>query len=104
MNMRHPLDLATHRTAKGISLSLLETSTRIRLHFLQAIEAEDFDKLPGGVYSTSYLRQYAHAIGFDADLLLRRYREMIEPKIEPAAPQSRFSEWLQQWQPRRALS
>jgi cytoskeletal protein RodZ len=104
MNTTRTLDLATHRAATGISLGLLETSTKIRLHFLRAIEAEDFDRLPGGVYSISYLRQYARAIGFDEELLLRRYREVIEPKAEPVAPQRRFSEWLQQWQPRRAVS
>jgi cytoskeletal protein RodZ len=81
------LDLAGHRMAKGISLSWIESSTRIGLHFLQAIEAEEFDKLPGGVYSLSYLRQYARAIGFDESVLLGRYRKKMEPEpfAEPAS-------------------
>ena len=33
---------------------------------LRAIEAGEFQKLPGGVYSTSYIRQYARAIEFDS--------------------------------------
>jgi len=31
---------------------------------LKAIEAGDFKKLPGGIYNTSYIRQYAQSYGF----------------------------------------
>jgi cytoskeletal protein RodZ len=63
-------DLATLRQQKGISLGQIASSTKIRVHYLEGIEQGQFTKLPGGIYNTSYIRQYARAIGFpEADLL-----------------------------------
>jgi cytoskeletal protein RodZ len=44
------------------------------MRYLQAIERGEFEKLPGGIYTTSYIRQYAEAAGCDQKLLLDRYR------------------------------
>lgn len=67
------LDLSQSRRIKGVSLEEIAERTKISLRFLVAIEAEDFDKLPGGIFNTSYLRQYARAIGFDETELLTCY-------------------------------
>jgi cytoskeletal protein RodZ len=40
---------------------------------LKAIECGEFKKLPGGIYNTSYIRQYAKAIDFDESELLAFY-------------------------------
>jgi cytoskeletal protein RodZ len=56
-----------------MALKEVAESTRIASRFLQAIEAEEFTKLPGGVYSTSYIRQYARAIGYSETALLDQY-------------------------------
>ena len=42
---------------------------------LEAIEAGDFKRLPGGIYNTNYIRQYANAIEFDAANLLAFYHD-----------------------------
>jgi cytoskeletal protein RodZ len=98
-------DLADHRRAKGITLGTIESSTRIGRHFLEAIEAEDFSRLPGGVYNVSYLRQYAKASGFDESVLLRRYYEQVEP---PQLPEPVPSVWslrgLRAFEPLRVLT
>jgi cytoskeletal protein RodZ len=80
------LNLAAARLEKGVTLEEIALSTRIAQHFLEAIEAEDFGQLPGGVYNTSYIRQYARAIGYDERALLGHYRSQIEPPnvAEPA--------------------
>jgi cytoskeletal protein RodZ len=62
------------RKAKGISLEEISNETKLRLATLQAIETGTFDALPGGVYSTSYIRQYARAIGADEADLVQFYR------------------------------
>jgi cytoskeletal protein RodZ len=67
------LDLASIRERKGTTLDEIAASTRIGSHFLEAIEAKEFNKLPGGVYSTSYIRQYARAIGYSETELLDQY-------------------------------
>ncbi len=67
--------LGQHRCRNGVSLEQIAEETKISIRFLRAIEAERFDELPGGIFARSYIRQYAAAIGFDEDELLRRYRE-----------------------------
>jgi cytoskeletal protein RodZ len=71
------LGLATIRQNRGISLEQIAASTKIGVRSLEAIERGDFQKLPGGIYSTSYIRQYARAIDYDESALLEFYhREM----------------------------
>jgi cytoskeletal protein RodZ len=67
------LGLATIRRNRGISLEQIAQSTKIGVRSLEAIERGDFQKLPGGIYSTSYIRQYARAIDYDESALLTFY-------------------------------
>jgi cytoskeletal protein RodZ len=66
-------NLTVIRKSRGVSLREIADSTKISTRYLRAIEAGDFKKLPGGVYNTSYLRQYARAISFDEDDLVQSY-------------------------------
>jgi len=79
------LNLAGARSENGITLEDITQSTKIAMHFLEAIESENFGELPGGVYNTSYLRQYARAIGYDEIALLGHYRLQVEPPAEAQA-------------------
>jgi cytoskeletal protein RodZ len=76
------LDLARVRKKAGVSIEDIAEETKISLRFLRAIEEEEFEKLPGGIFSTSYLRQYATAIGYDEAELLAHYDRKMNP---PAA-------------------
>lgn len=67
------LDLQAWRQLRGISLREIAESTKISLRFLQAIEEGDFEQLPGGIYNTSYIRQYARAIQYEEAELLAYY-------------------------------
>lgn len=67
------LALSTIRKNRGISLHQIANSTKISVRSLEAIERGEFDKLPGGIYSTSYIRQYARAIDYDETALLEAY-------------------------------
>ena len=67
------LGLATIRKNRGVSLEQIAESTKIGVRSLAAIERGDFQKLPGGIYSTSYIRQYARAIDYDEGALLEFY-------------------------------
>jgi cytoskeleton protein RodZ len=68
---------AAKRKEKGISLNQIATATKISIRSLQAIEEGDFRKLPGGIYNTSYIRQYARAIDVDERELIAFYEESI---------------------------
>ena len=63
------------RRRKGVTLSQIAESTKISTFFLEAIETEQFGKLPGGVFSRSYIRQYSAAVGIPDTQLLEAYAE-----------------------------
>ena len=67
------LGLEQLRRTRGVSLEQIAATTKISTHFLRAIESEEFDKLPGGVFNTSYIRQYASAIGIPEQTVLSQY-------------------------------
>jgi cytoskeletal protein RodZ len=77
LSNKHQIDLPALRQHKGISLREIADSTKISMHFLLAIEKGDFGQLPGGIYNTSYLRQYAREIGYEEAKLLAYYRSRI---------------------------
>lgn len=96
-----PLELARSRKKAGISLDDIAEGTKISLRFLRAIEEGEFEKLPGGIFSTSYLRQYAAAIGYDETELLAYYdRKMNPPAVglkalqNASGNQSFLDRWL----------
>lgn len=70
---RRTLNLRSARLRKNITLDQISSVTKISHRFLRAIEDEDFAQLPGGIFDTNYLRQYAAAIGYEASKLLSLY-------------------------------
>ena len=80
------LGLAARRQEKKISLEQISETTKIGVRTLEFIEAEEFKKLPGGIYNTSYIRQYAKAIESDESEILSEYYSVmgINPREEKA--------------------
>jgi cytoskeleton protein RodZ len=75
--------LRRERIRRGLKLEQVASQTKIGLHLLEAMEANQFDRLPGGVFTRSFLRQYAHTLGLGAEELIALLKEQFE---EPAAP------------------
>ena len=63
------------REAKGLSISDIEKTTKIQSRYLEAIENNEFDKLPGDFYVLAFIRQYAQIVGLDGKELLNEYSE-----------------------------
>jgi hypothetical protein len=78
------------RNRHKVELSEVEAATRIRFRYLRAIEDEEWDVLPGGVYTRGFIRTYATFLGLDGDRLVGDYRESVEPwhRTVDAPPQS----------------
>ncbi len=87
------LGLASIRRNRGLSLEQISQSTKITVRALQAIEEGEFKKLPGGIYNTSYIRQYAKAIEFDESELLAYYHSKTDvvPELLPINTEKRFN-------------
>jgi cytoskeletal protein RodZ len=86
-------DLTAIRERKGISLEQIARSTKISARYLEAIERSEFEQLPGGVFRTSYIRQYARAIDYDEWDLLAHFGTVLDAQTaepEDANPQHKF--------------
>lgn len=82
------LGVATIRQNRGISLEQISDRTKISIRSLKAIEGGEFNKLPGGIYNTNYIRQYARAIDFDEAELLAYYHAKTGLNPSPESSQS----------------
>jgi cytoskeletal protein RodZ len=78
------LNMASIRKNRGITLDQICEATKISKRSLEAIESGEFKKLPGGIYNTNYIRQYARAIDFDESELLSFYYS--KTGITPGTP------------------
>lgn len=63
------------RTAKQVSLADVETVTRIRQKYLDALERGEFHRLPRGTIARGFLRTYAAYLGLDVDTALKLYAD-----------------------------
>ncbi|MDD6420351.1 MAG: helix-turn-helix domain-containing protein [Lactobacillus delbrueckii] len=69
------------REAKGLSISDIEKATKIQSRYLEAIENNDFDKLPGDFYVRAFIRQYAQIVGLDGKELLSQYQGEVANEV-----------------------
>lgn len=70
------------REKKGLTLDDLQQTTKIQKRYLIAIEAENFDALPGDFYVRAFIQQYAKVVGLDGDELLAQLEEKAGIKTE----------------------
>lgn len=65
--------LRVAREARGITLREISEQTRISTRYLEAIESDDYKRLPGGIFNKSFIKAYAKYIGFDEKEALEAY-------------------------------
>jgi cytoskeleton protein RodZ len=85
--------LKRERELREVSLNEIATATRIAPKFLEALENEQWNKLPGGVFGHGFVRSIARYLGLNEEDLLSEYdlaraeAEMpAEPKPEERIP------------------
>ncbi len=98
--------LREEREARSISLEEIASATKIVPRYLEALEDDRLDVMPGGFFVKGIIRTYAHAIGLDPEEVLDRYRtagllsagpehgrnivampaKVIPPQVKPAPP------------------
>jgi len=62
------------RILKKLSLEQAEQATKIRLKFLQAIEADDYSGLPSLSYAKGFVKNYSEYLGLDSEMVLAFFR------------------------------
>ena len=60
--------LKEERTARGLTLEQAAQATKIRKHYLEALERDDRTTLPSAVQGKGFLRLYAGYLGLDAEI------------------------------------
>jgi transcriptional regulator with XRE-family HTH domain len=73
------------RLSKNVTFEDAERVTRIRREYLEALEREDFTKLPAPVYARGFLRSYAGYLGLDPGELMPFFPvgHVEEPQLDP---------------------
>ncbi|WP_342509590.1 RodZ domain-containing protein [Sporosarcina sp. FSL K6-2383] len=63
------------RIAKGFTLDDLQSITKIQKRYLSGIENEEYSMMPGAFYVRAFIKQYAEAVGLNADEMLALYKD-----------------------------
>ena len=69
--------LRVAREGRGIQLRDICEQTRISVHYLEAIEANDYKRLPGGVFNRSFIKAYARHVGYDEREAIEGYMRYL---------------------------
>jgi cytoskeleton protein RodZ len=77
------------RTRQGLELPEFESRTKIRAKYLRALEADQFDVLPGHSYVKGFLRTYADSLGLDGQLYVDEYNSRYVPGEDEAPLRTR---------------
>jgi cytoskeleton protein RodZ len=107
--------LRSAREQKGISLRHIANATKISMSALDALERNDFKRLPGGIFSRSFVRAYAEEVGLDPDqtvaAFLKEAGETFGPPPAVADEQAPIMDrpdpaldFRQSWRPSRMFS
>ncbi len=77
--------LRREREMRGVSLEEISTATRIGTRFLEALETEQWDRLPGGIFNRGFVRAVARFLGLDEEDLVAEYDLATNSRQEPPA-------------------
>src|SRR5256885_6446725 len=70
------------RETRGIVLRDISEQTRISMRYVEGIEADDYRRLPGGIFNRSFIRAYAKFIGYDEQEAIEEYTQTLRDQGE----------------------
>jgi len=79
--------LRQRREARSLTIDQAASATRIRTHYLKAMETGEFGLLPSPVHARGFLRAYAEFLELDAEPLLAELEGKEAPSPAPQPPQ-----------------
>ena len=74
------------RLRQGLDLARAESDTKIRTKYLNALEEERFEVLPGETYVKGFLRTYADYLGLDGQLYVDEYNSRFSSGEDAFVP------------------
>lgn len=91
--------LKREREMRGVSIEEVSAATRISTRFLEAIENDQWERLPGGVFNRGFIRSIARFLGLDEDGLVAEYALETHAKADVKAPSQLPTEMPRNWRP-----
>jgi cytoskeletal protein RodZ len=79
-------EIKRERELRGISLREISDATKINMRFLEALENNDFEHLPGGQFNKGFIRAYASYIGIDPEKIVNSYLLELSKQEESKKP------------------
>ncbi len=76
-------NLRREREMRGVTLEEISHATKIGVRTLEALELENFSKLPGGIFTRSFIRAYARYIGLDEEKVMAEFQLVAPQPREP---------------------
>jgi len=71
------------REQRGLPLREISDQTRISVRYLEAIETNDYKRLPGGIFNRSFVKAYARCVGYDEKEAVEAYTRYMREQGEP---------------------
>ncbi len=87
------------RLSKGYSLDDLQEITKIQKRYLVGIEEGNYSIMPGSFYVRAFIKQYAEAVGLNAEEILETYKSEL-----PATPNDQVSQSMTNSPSRRKVT
>jgi hypothetical protein len=76
--------LKAGRERRGATTSQAAAATRIMVQHIEAMESNQFQRIPAPTYAKGFIRMYATYVGLDPAPLVREYTEVYMPKKRSA--------------------
>lgn len=86
--------LRAEREERQISLEAISRVTKISIHLLHAMENDDWDSLPGGIFTRNFIRLYADYIGLEAEEWVENFRHYFKTTKRTEGEEAHESEEL----------
>ena len=96
--------LKLEREMRGVSLDEICAATRISKRFLEALEGEHWEVLPGGVFNRGFVRAVSRFLGLDEEGMVAEYAMAMSehnpapawsrPPIPPPAQERNWIVWV----------
>jgi cytoskeleton protein RodZ len=74
------------RERRGLTLRQISTATKISMSALEALEHNDFARLPAGIFTRAFVRSYALQVGLEPDSTVREFVEQGPHDAAAAVP------------------
>tara|TARA_R110002096_G_scaffold430917_2_gene645515 strand:- start:256 stop:1206 length:951 start_codon:yes stop_codon:yes gene_type:complete len=73
--------LKSARVERKLSIKYVAADICVRSNYLTAIEAADYDALPGKTFAIGFVKSYATALGLDASIIIEAFKAEYYPEV-----------------------